>query len=166
MTRSSLATVRSEPAAPAATASGPLVVRAETLTITTGKPLQLIDLTDEVMVRVRAFGISEGTATLCSLHTTCAVFVNENQAALREDMQHFLEHVVDPATPWLHNDPQHSDCSRMNAGAHLRALFLSHSLTMQVSGGELVLGHWQRVLVAELDGPRERRFRLQVMGVA
>lgn len=166
MTRSSLTTVRSEPAAPATTASGPLVVKTETLAITTDKTLQLIDLTNEVMARVQALGVREGTATLSSLHTTCAVFVNESQAALREDMEQFLQHVVDPATPWLHNDPQHSDCSRMNAGAHLRALLLSHSLTMQISGGELVLGQWQRVLVAELDGPRPRSLRLQVMGVA
>ena len=142
-----------------------MVVKAETLTITTDKTLQLIDLTDEVMSRVQELGVREGTATLSSLHTTCAVFVNESQAALREDMEQFLEHVVDPATPWLHNDPQHSDCSRMNAGAHLRALLLSHSVTMQISGGELVLGQWQRVLVAELDGPRDRSLRLQVMGV-
>lgn len=166
MPRSSSTTVRSEPAAPATTASGLVVVKAETLTLSTEKALQLIDLTDDVMARVRELGVREGTATLSSLHTTCAVFVNESQAALREDMEEFLEHVVDPATPWLHNDPQHSDCSRMNAGAHLRALMLSHSVTLQVSGGELVLGHWQRVLVAELDGPRTRTLRLQVMGVA
>lgn len=165
MTRSSSTTVRSEPAAPATTASGLLIVKAETLTISTDKALQLIDLTDDVMARVRELGVREGTATLSSLHTTCAVFVNESQAALREDMEHFLEHVVDPARPWLHNDPQHSDCSRMNAGAHLRALLLCHNLTLQVSGGELVLGQWQRMLLAELDGPRERSLRLQVMGV-
>jgi secondary thiamine-phosphate synthase enzyme len=143
-----------------------MVVKAETLTIATDKAQQFFDLTDDLMARVRDMGVREGTATLSSLHTTCAVFVNESQAALREDMEQFLEHVVDPATPWLHNDPQHSDCSRMNAGAHLRALLLSHSATLQVSGGELVLGPWQRVLVAELDGPRERSLRLQVMGVS
>jgi secondary thiamine-phosphate synthase enzyme len=143
-----------------------MLVKAETLTIATDKALQLIDLTDEVMARVQELGVREGTATLSSLHTTCAVFVNESQAALREDMEQFLEHVVDPATPWLHNDPAHSDCSRMNAGAHLRALLLSHSMTLQISGGELVLGHWQRVFVAEHDGPRTRSLRLQVMGVA
>ena len=146
-------------------ASGPLVVKAETLTLTTEKTLQLIDLTDEVMARVRDTGVREGTATLSSLHTTCAVFVNENQAALREDMEQFLEQVVDPATTWLHNDPRHSDCHRMNAAAHMRALLLSHGVTLQVSGRELVLGQWQRVLVAELDGPRTRSLRLQVMGV-
>ncbi|HUR21576.1 MAG TPA: secondary thiamine-phosphate synthase enzyme YjbQ [Vicinamibacterales bacterium] len=166
MPRSSSTTVRSEPAAAVTNASGPLVVKAETLTISTDKTLQLIDLTDDVMARVQELGVREGTATLSSLHTTCAVFVNESQAALREDMEHFLEHVVDPAAAWLHNDPQHSDCSRMNAGAHLRALMLSHSATLQVSGGELVMGQWQRVLMAELDGPRDRSLRLQVMGVA
>ncbi|MEO6223853.1 MAG: secondary thiamine-phosphate synthase enzyme YjbQ [Vicinamibacterales bacterium] len=166
MTRSSLTTVRSEPAASATAASGTLLVKAETLTMTTDNTLQLLDVTDEVMKRVQALRVREGTATLSSLHTTCAVLVNESQTALRADMQQFLEHVVDPATPWLHNDPHHSDCSRMNAAAHLRALMLSHSLTMQISGGELVLGQWQRVLVAELDGPRTRSFRLQVMGVA
>lgn len=136
------------------------------MTVTTDKTLQLIDMTEKVMARVQDLGVREGTATLSSLHTTCAVFVNESQAALREDMEQFLEHVVDPATPWLHNDPEHSDCSRMNAGAHLRALLLSHSMTLQISGGELVLGQWQRVFVGELDGPRTRTLRLQVMGVA
>jgi secondary thiamine-phosphate synthase enzyme len=163
--RSSVTTVRSEPAAPVTSASGLMIAKAETLTLDTDKTLQLIDLTDEVMARVRALGVREGTATISSLHTTCAIFVNENQAALREDMEQFLEHVVDPAAPWLHNDPEHSDCHRMNAAAHLRALLLSHSLTMQISGGELVLGQWQRVIVAELDGPRTRSLRLQVMGV-
>ena len=66
----------------------------------------------------------------------------------------------------MHNDPEHSDCDRNNADAHLRAMLLGHSLTLQVSGGELVLGQWQRVLVAELDGPRIRSVRVQVQGVA
>ena len=143
-----------------------MIVKAETVTITTEKTLQLIDLTERVMAGVQELGVKEGTATLSSLHTTCAVLVNENQAALREDMEEFLERAVDPAASWLHDDPRHSDCHRRNAGAHLRALLLSHSLTMQISGGELVLGQWQRVLVAELDGPRTRSLRLQVMGVA
>jgi secondary thiamine-phosphate synthase enzyme len=140
-------------------------VRAETLSIDTTKTLQLLDLTEDVMARVVALGVREGTATLSSQHTTCCLCVNESQLALKEDMEQFLQHVVDPATPWLHNNPEHSDCHRMNAAAHLRALMLNHCVTMQISGGELVLGQWQRVLVAELDGPRTRTLRLQVMGV-
>jgi secondary thiamine-phosphate synthase enzyme len=65
----------------------------------------------------------------------------------------------------MHNDPEHSDCDRGNADAHLRAMLLGHSVTLQVSGGEVVLGQWQRVLVAELDGPRSRSLRVQIMGL-
>ena len=64
---------------------------------------------------------------------------------------------------WVHNDPDHSDCDRMNADSHLRALLLGHSLTLQISGGEVVLGQWQRILMAELDGPRARTIRMQVI---
>jgi secondary thiamine-phosphate synthase enzyme len=54
----------------------------------------------------------------------------------------------------------------MNADAHLRSLLLGHSVTLQIAGGEIVLGQWQRVLMAELDGPRARSLRVQVLGVA
>ena len=65
---------------------------------------------------------------------------------------------------WMHNDPAFSDCRRGNADAHLRALLLGHSVSVQISGGELVLGQWQRIVMAELDGPQTRTFRLQVKG--
>ena len=67
---------------------------------------------------------------------------------------------------WRHNDPEHSDCDRANADSHLRALLLGHAVTLPLSGGEIVLGQWQRILMGELDGPRSRSLRLQVMGVA
>ncbi len=51
-----------------------------------------------------------------------------------------------------------------DGATHLGLLMLEHSLTLQVSEGALVLGEWQRVLLAELDGPRARQLRLQVWG--
>ena len=77
-----------------------------------------------------------------------------------------LEDTVARDKYYLHNDPDHYDCDRQNADAHLRALLLGHSLTMQITGGELVLGQWQRVMMGELDGPRTRTVRAQVWGVA
>ena len=100
------------------------------------------------------------------MHTTCAVFMNESQKALHADIKRLLEAMVDRDADWKHNDPDHSDCDRFNADAHLRAMLLGHSLTLQISGGELVLGQWQRVLVAELDGPRSRTLRVQVLGIS
>lgn len=166
MSKRSTVTTRVHPVAAVTSASGPLRVHGETLTIDTTSRLQVEDLTDRVMALVHASGVREGVAHLTSLHTTCTIFVNESQPALLKDFQTFLEHVVAGDHEWMHNDPEHSDCDRQNADAHLRALLLSPSVSLQVSGGEVVLGRWQRVLMAELDGPRARTFRLQVMGVA
>jgi secondary thiamine-phosphate synthase enzyme len=146
-------------------AAGDIRIHAETLTVQTEQRVELVDLTDRVMAYVRGTGVREGVANLWSMHTTCAVLINEAQRALHADIRSVLEQIVARDAEWLHNDPDHSDCDRFNADAHLRAMLLGHSLSLQVSGGEVVLGQWQRVLIAELDGPRARTLRLQVMGI-
>jgi secondary thiamine-phosphate synthase enzyme len=140
-------------------------VHSETITIETAERFQMIDLTERVMAIVRGLGVKEGVVNLFSMHTTCTVFINEFQTALLSDIRTFLETVVARDGGWRHNDPAHSDCDRMNADSHLRAMLLGHSLTIQVSGGEVVLGQWQRLLLAELDGPRTRTLRLMAMGI-
>jgi secondary thiamine-phosphate synthase enzyme len=155
-----------EGAVGAANVSGVFTVRAETLTVQTEDRVELIDITDRVLDLVRQGGVREGIVSLWSMHTTFAVFMNEAQRALHADIKRLLETMVDRDADWMHNDPQHSDCDRFNADAHLRAMLLGHSLTLQVTGGEAVLGQWQRVLGAELDGPRSRTLRVQIMGVA
>ena len=59
-----------------------------------------------------------------------------------------------------------------NVDAAERSLEAVHELweenlgTIQVSGGEVVLGQWQRILMAELDGPRARSLRVQIFGIS
>jgi secondary thiamine-phosphate synthase enzyme len=146
--------------------SGSLVVRADTVTVQTSERIELTDVTDRILAVVEGSGVSEGMVSLWSMHTTFAVFMNEAQPALHADIKRLLEEIVDRDADWMHNDPQHSDCDRFNADAHLRAMLLGHSLSLQVTGATLVLGQWQRVLVAELDGPRARTLRVQIMGIA
>lgn len=157
--------VRQGAAEAASAATGSLVVRGGTVTIRTAERLELVDLTEDLETFVAGAGVADGIVSVWSLHTTCAVFINESQRALHADIKRALEQIIDRHTDWMHNDPAHSDCDRCNADAHLRAMLLGHSLTLQVSAGEIVLGQWQRVLAAELDGPRERMVRLQVLGV-
>ena len=165
MSKSSTVTARAQPVADLTSVTGALRVHSETLTLQTDQRFQVIDLTERVMTLVRDLRITEGLVHLFSMHTTCTIFINEYQAALVADIKTFLERVVLRDAEWRHNDPEHSDCDRMNADSHLRAMLLGHSLTVQVSGGEVVLGQWQRILMAELDGPRARTLRVMVMGV-
>lgn len=167
MSKSSTVTVRESPISEVTSAAaGGLVIHGETIVVGTEQRIEVVDLTERIMTFVRRLRIREGIVSLWSLHTTCGVFINEFQTALLSDIKRFLEEVVARDAEWMHNDPAFSDCDRMNADSHLRALLLGHSLTLQISGGEVVLGQWQRVLMAELDGPRARTMRLQVFGIS
>jgi len=167
MSKSSTVTVRERPVEEVATASvGGLTIHGETLIISTDQRIELVDLTKQVMEFVRRFNMREGLVSLWSMHTTCSLFINEFQTALLTDIRRFLEQMVARDAEWLHNNPEHSDCDRMNADSHLRAVLLGHHVTLQVSGGEVVLGQWQRILMAELDGPRARSLRIQIFGIS
>jgi secondary thiamine-phosphate synthase enzyme len=166
MSKSSTVTMREAPVEQIASASaGGLTVHGETLLVQTSGRIEVVDLTDRITELVRRVGVREGLVSLWSLHTTCAVFINEYQQALLSDIKRFLEQIVARDAEWMHNDPAHSDCDRMNADSHLRTMLLGHSLTLQVSGGDVVLGQWQRILLAELDGPRTRTLRAQLWGM-
>ena len=167
MSKSSTVTLRERPVEEVATATiGGLTIHGETLVISTDERIELVDLTNRVMEFVRRFNMREGLVSLWSMHTTCSLFINEFQTALLSEIKRFLEQMVARDAEWMHNNPEHSDCDRMNADSHLRALLLGHNLTLQVSGGEVVLGQWQRILMAELDGPRARSLRIQIFGLS
>ena len=55
---------------------------------------------------------------------------------------------------------------RPNGHAHCRALLLPPSVCLNVTGGRLLLGRWQRVFFVELDGPREREISVLIFGEA
>ena len=165
--KSTTVTVREKPMEGVATATaGGVTIHGETFVIDTDQRIELVDLTNRIMEFVRRFNIREGMLSIWSMHTTCTLLINEFQGALLSDIKRFLEQMVARDAEYLHNDPNHSDCDRQNADSHLRAMLLGHSLTLQISGGEVVLGQWQRILMAELDGPRARSLRVQVFGVS
>ena len=167
MSKSSTVTVRERPVEEVVSAkAGGVIIHGETIVVQTDQRIELIDLTNRVMEFARRFNIREGLVSLWSMHTTCTLFINEFQTALLTDIKRFLEQMVARDAEYMHNDPAHSDCDRMNADSHLRAMLLGHNLTLQVSGGEVVLGQWQRILMAELDGPRARSLRIQIIGVS
>ena len=126
---------------------------------------QLINITDRINEIVRKSGVRDGIVHLQSLHTTTAVFLNEWQDALLQDVKRFLEDVVVRETDWRHNDPLHSDCERKNADLHLRGMMMGQTLSLQVRNSSVLLGTWQSIILAEFDGPRSRSMSVQVSGV-
>jgi secondary thiamine-phosphate synthase enzyme len=137
----------------------------ETMIFKTRERLELINITRDLNELVRKHGLKAGFVIVQSLHTTTAVFINEFQQALLDDIKGFLERLVGRLDYWRHNDPKLSECERKNADSHLRAMLLGHTISIPVRDGELALGNWQSIILAELDGPRERAVQVQVLGV-
>jgi len=136
----------------------------ETLRVVTDKRCELYNLTERIADILRRHDVKDGMVLLSSLHTTMALFVNEWQTALLHDVKSMLNKVVSPNDGWQHDDPEHSDCDRRNAHSHLQASLLSHALSFPVTKGKLVLGQFQAIIAAELDGPRNRDLAIQIIG--
>ena len=141
-------------------------ILSEHLTVETHERLELINLTDRIAELVSRSGIRDGIVTVSSLHTTLALFINEFQDALLHDVRTFLESLVRRENPWRHNDPAYSDCDRHNADSHLRALVLGHNLCLQIKQFKLLVGQFQAIILAELDGPRQRELEVQFFGMS
>jgi secondary thiamine-phosphate synthase enzyme len=136
----------------------------------TERSFELIDLTAVVAERVRRSGVVLGTVSVQVCHTTAALFVNENEPRLLEDLQAFLGGLVPEGTVCRHDQlelrqgPVAVD-ERPNGHAHLKAALLPCSVTLNVVDGAAELGRWQSLFLAELDGPRTRSLSIVVLGI-
>jgi secondary thiamine-phosphate synthase enzyme len=133
-------------------------------TLLGGEPTEILDITKQVREALQLFPVNAGIVLVNTLHTTCALFINEFQSALIQDLRGLAERLVPERGGFLHDDPRYSDCERGNAHAHLRTALLGRSIAVAISNGELQLGRFQSIIFAEFDGPRKREITVQVIG--
>jgi secondary thiamine-phosphate synthase enzyme len=139
-------------------------VYSTSLTLSTEERTEVSDVTKLVRDAIQQFPISAGIALINTLHTTCALFINEFQSALIDDLKHLIEQLVPERGGYRHDDPRVSDCERGNAHSHLRAALIGRSIAVGINNTELTLGRFQSIIFAELDGPRRREISIQVIG--
>jgi len=133
-------------------------------TLTSEEGTEVSDITKLVRDVVQNSPVTAGIALINTLHTTCALFVNEFQAALVDDIKGLMERLVPERGGYRHDDPRYSDCERGNARSHLRAALLGRSIAVGLNNGELTLGRFQSIIFAEFDGPRKREIHIQLIG--
>jgi secondary thiamine-phosphate synthase enzyme len=132
--------------------------------LSTKSPTEVVDITTLIRGALRQASIAEGVALVNTMHTTCAVFINEYQSALIDDLVGLAERLVPERGGFRHDDPRYSDCERGNAHAHLRTALLGRNVVVAVHNGELQLGRFQSIIFAEFDGPRTREIAVQMLG--
>jgi len=136
--------------------------------IRTTEAVGVHDLTARVEGFLRSARLETGWVNVQTRHTTTGICVNENEPLLLTDLLALLERLAPRGAAYAH-DELHlrvgvGPDERPNGHAHAKALLLRTAETLNFAGGGLQLGRWQRVLLVELDGPREREVSLLAMG--
>jgi len=140
------------------------------ITVPTEQPQQVVDVTDQVAVALGRSGVDDGVALIFCPHTSCGLALNEDEAGFHEDLSAVLEELAPLARDWVHDDLARRTHNltpgvpeRVNGWSHVRALLAtSPSLTLPVADGRLAIGRWQRILLVEFDGPRQRTLHVRV----
>jgi secondary thiamine-phosphate synthase enzyme len=130
-----------------------------------------IDLTDELRRAVKDSGVTDGMAVAFCPHTTCSLLINEWEDGAMEDFRSRIEELVPDGVYYAHDDLERRTQNlqekheRQNGHAHVKQMLLTAtSHAIPVSAGEPLLGRWQRLLLLELDDPKERQIVFHVFG--
>ena len=129
----------------------------ESITITTDKEQQIVDITDKVKEIVKKSEIKEGICYIYTGHATCAVMINENwDPNIMLDIIEMLNNAV-PQGKWKHDKVDN------NGAAHIKSSIIGPSEIVPVKDGKLLLGKWQDIMLADFNGPKEREILIDVI---
>ncbi len=121
----------------------------KTLTISTRQKDQIIDITDRVESYLREAHTENGLCTVFVAHTTSAITTADLDPGTDRDFLDALRGML-PHLKYRHpHDPGH-------APDHLLSSIIGPAVTVPYANGRLLLGVWQRIVLVELDGPRQR----------
>jgi secondary thiamine-phosphate synthase enzyme len=132
--------------------------------------MECVDLTDELVRAVKDSGVTDGCSVAFCAHTTCNLFINELEDGALADLRTRLAGLVPANIYYAHDDLERRTQNlqpgeRSNGRSHVLQIVLGGtSQTIPVSSGEPLLGRWQRLLLLELDEPKERTCVFQVWG--
>lgn len=125
----------------------------------TKKHREYINITTDVERILEKSGVKDGMILVSAMHITAAVYVNDAESGLIQDIDEWLERLA----PFDANY-RHHRTGETNGDSHLKSLLLHHEVIVPVTEGKLDFGPWQQIYYAEFDGQRKKRVIVKVMG--
>ena len=144
------------------------------------------DVTEGVKKVLEESGVKNGICAVYSQHTSCSILIQEfchdrnywGTELLMQDLINVFETIIPTCRTegqYLHPGPEHMDFAvgngeklewGLNTDAHLRSLILGRSESIPIINGELELGEFGYIYLADFDQTREReRFvTVQIVG--
>ena len=125
------------------------------LAVNSRKKREVLDITDRVEQQLAKNGHASGICHLLVLHTTAALTTADLDPGTDLDMLDAFEAMM-PKLRYRHpHNPAH-------VPDHILSTLIGTSLSLPFEDKKLALGTWQRVVLIELDGPRERELAISV----
>lgn len=126
------------------------------ITVNTKDKKKVLDITDKVNQEIQKQNFKDGVVNLFVTHTTCALTTADLDPGTDKDYLDAFESMV-PKLDYKHpHDPSHMP-------DHILSTLIGTSLSIPVEDGKLVLGTWQRVVLIEFNGPKNREVVLNLL---
>ena len=121
---------------------------------------ELFNITDRVQSAVGDSGVKEGLVLVNAMHITASVFINDDERGLHADFERWLEKLAPekPYSQYAHNGGED------NADAHLKRTIMGREVVVAITAGRLDLGPWEQIFYYELDGKRDKRVLVKIIG--
>ena len=154
---------------------------------------EFITITSDVELAIKNSGVKRGSILIQTHHTTCGIWVNENEKNLigpseeigyTADLRKVLDNFASPMHDYGHNDiadgnnkngkrnthlcePDENGVIQecVNGHAHAQALMIHPFVSFIVEDGKILKGRWQEIMLVELDHDRPRTVSFLVSGV-
>jgi secondary thiamine-phosphate synthase enzyme len=123
----------------------------------------LYELTHQINQHIRTWGVGEGMAYLFIQHCSASLVINEcYDDTARRDLEAYLERIAPEGENWYEHTIEGSD----DSPAHMRALITPTNLSIPIDNGQLSLGTWQGIYLAEhRRRGNQRHILLRVLSV-
>ncbi len=119
----------------------------------------LVNITEELQERVKKSKVMEGLCLVSAMHITAAIWVNDEETGLKQDLMEWLEKLA-PVNPGY----RHHRTGEDNGDAHLKRTLAHHQAVLPITEGKLDLGPWEQIFYLEFDGRRRKRVVVKIIG--
>lgn len=119
----------------------------------------LVNITDQLEKLVEKSKIKDGFCLVSAMHITAAIWVNDEESGLKEDLLEWVEKLA-PVNPAY----KHHRTGEDNGDAHLKRTLMHHQAMLPVTQGKLDLGPWEQIFYVEFDGLRKKRVVVKIIG--
>ena len=120
----------------------------------------LVNITDQVQQAIQDSKVQEGLVLINAMHITASVFINDDESGLHHDYEVWLEKLAPekPYSQYKHNGYED------NADAHLKRTVMGREVVCAITDGKLDFGPWEQIFYYEMDGKRQKRALIKIIG--